>query len=184
MKHWLRIGSLLLVLPFILACDLKTTVDYDRDADFSAVKTYAWAEQEQTEINDLNQKRIVSAVESQLALKGLQPADSKPDIYVAYFTDDDEQVVVDTTHMGYGYGAGMYWDPYWGGGMGMGSSTSTVRKYTEGTLVVDLYDAEKKELVWRGVVTATVNEDPRKLEKQINKGVAKLFKKYPPAEKS
>lgn len=184
MNNWLRIGSLLLVLSFTLACDLKTTVDYDRDTDFSAVKTYAWADQEQTEINDLNQKRVVSAVESQLALKGLKPVDSNPDVYVAYFTDDDEQVEVDTTHMGYDYGPGMYWDPYWGGGMGMGTSTSRVRKYTMGTLVVDLYDADEKQLVWRGAVTATVDEDPRKLEKKINKGVAKLFKKYPPAEKS
>ncbi|UCF38889.1 MAG: DUF4136 domain-containing protein [Acidobacteriota bacterium] len=184
MNNYLRIGSILFLLLFSSACDLKTTVDYDRNADFSAVKTYAWAEQEQAEINDLNQKRIVSAVESQLALKGLKAVDSDPDVYVAYFTDDDEQVVVDTTHMGYGYGPGMYWDPFWGGGMGMSTSTSRVRTYTQGTLVVDLYHADEKQLVWRGVVTATVNEDPRKLEKQINKGVAKLFKKYPPAEKS
>ncbi len=184
MNNYLRIGSILFLLLFSSACDLKTTVDYDRNADFSAVKTYAWAEQEQAEINDLNQKRIVSAVESQLALKGLKAVDSDPDVYVAYFTDDDEQVVVDTTHMGYGYGPGMYWDPFWGGGMGMSTSTSRVRTYTQGTLVVDLYDADEKQLVWRGVVTATVNADPRKLEKQINKGVAKLFKKYPPAEKS
>lgn len=181
MNNGLRIVSLLLVLSFTLACDLKTTVDYDRSVDFSSVKTYAWAEQKQTEINDLNQKRIVSAVESQLALKGLKPVDSNPDVYVAYFTDDDEQVEVDTTHMGYDYGPGMYWDPYWGGGMGMSTSTSRVRKYTMGTLVVDLYDADEKQLVWRGAVTATVDEDPRKLEKKINKGIAKLFKKYPPA---
>ena len=64
--------------------------------------------------------------------------------------------------------------------MGMSTSTSRVRTYTEGTLVVDIYRADKKELVWRGVVTATLDENPRKVEKKINKGVAKLFKKYPP----
>jgi hypothetical protein len=184
MNEWLRIGSLCFFLLFTLACDLKTTVDYDRTADFSAVKTYAWAGREHPEINDLDHRRVISAVDSQLSQKGLQLVESNPDVYVTYFTDDDEQVVVDTTHTGYGYGPDMYWDPYWGGGMGMGSSTSRVHTYTKGTLVVDLYSADEKQLVWRGAVTATVSEDPKKVEKQINKGVAKLFEKYPPAEKS
>jgi hypothetical protein len=83
--------------------------------------------------------------------------------------------VVDTTHYGYGYGAGWYWRGYGG----ISSSTSRVRTYKEGTLIVDIYRAAEKELIWRGTVTGTVSENPQK-EKNINKGVAKVFKKFPP----
>ena len=32
--------------------------------------------------------------------------------------------------------------------------------YTEGTLVIDLVDMAEKELVWRGIATGTVQENP------------------------
>jgi hypothetical protein len=79
---------------------------------------------------------------------------------------------------GYGYGPGWGWG---GGGMGMGSSTTTVRTYEEGTIIVDIYRADDKQLVWRGTVTGTISDDPKKNEKNIVKGIAKLFEKYPPA---
>ena len=109
-------------------------------------------------------------------LKGMKMVESDPDVYVTYHGDDNEQVVVDTTHYGYGYGGGWYW----GGYGGMGTSTSRVRTYKEGTLIVDIYKAAEKELIWRGTVTGTVSENPKENEKKINKGVAKVFKKYPP----
>jgi hypothetical protein len=172
----LTASAALALLLFTVACDIKTSVDYDRNADFSSYKTYAWFDPENPEISDLNHRRILAAVDSNLAAKGLQKADSDPDLYVTYFGDEDEQTVIDTNHYGYGYGAGWYW----GGGMGMASSTSTVRSYTKGTLVVDMYDASKKELVWRGAISGTVSDNPQTNEKNINKGFAKLFKQYPP----
>jgi len=184
MKKLTAVTVLTLLLVFMTGCDLKTTVDYDREADFATIKTYSWDEPDELTITDLNHRRIIAAVDSQLELKGIQKVDSDPDVFVTYFTDDDEQVYVDTTTSGYGYGPGMYWDPYWGGGMGMTTSTSQVRSYTVGTLVVDIYDAEKKQLVWRGVVTATLDDNPKNTEKKINKGVAKLFEKYPPPAKN
>jgi hypothetical protein len=163
-------------LLLLIGCDLKTSVDYDRNADFSVVKTYAWAGRQHPEVSDITHKKIVSAVDAQLSLKGLKQVQSDPDVFLTYHGDDNERTVVDTTHYGYGYGAGWYW----GGYRGMSSSTSRVRTYTEGTLIVDIYRAAEKELIWRGTVTGTVSENPQKNEKNINKGVAKVFKKFPP----
>ena len=81
---------------------------------------------------------------------------------------------MDTTHMDYGFGD----DWYWGGGMG--SSTTQVRTYTQGSLIVDIWDAEKKQLVWRGIGSDTVSSNPESNAKKIDKVVADLFKKYPP----
>jgi hypothetical protein len=165
-----------LLLLTMVGCDLKTSVDYDRNADFSSYKTYDWADPDNPEIDDLTHRRILAAVDDQMQAVGFQKVDSNPDVYVTYFGDDDERTVIDTNNYGYGYGGGWYW----GGGLGMSSSTSTVRTYNVGTLVVDIYDAAKKELVWRGAISGTVSDNPQKNEKNIDKGLVKLFKSYPP----
>ena len=104
--------------------------------------------------------------------KGFQKVGGSPQIYATYHisTQDKKQFVTDS--FGYGYG------PRWGGGMG----TSTTRQvdYTVGTLVVDLWDASTKKLVWRGTATKTVSDDPSKSEKNINEAMAKIFEAYPP----
>ena len=174
----LLIGFSMCALLLMVGCDLKTSVDYDRTADFSGIKSYAWAGRQHPEVSDLTHKRILGAVGGQLELKGVARVDSDPDVYVTYHGDDNERTVVDTTHHGYGYGAGWYW----GGYGGMSTSTSHVRTYTEGTLIIDIYSASAKELIWRGTVTGTVSDNPQTNEKNINKGVAKVFKKFPPKE--
>ena len=162
---------------FVLGCDLATSTDYDREADFSQISTYDWTGERHPEINDLVHNRIVNALRSNLEAKGLKEVDSNPDVFVTYYGDDNERTVIDTMNTGYGYGPGWGWG---GGGMGMGSSTTTVRTYEEGTIIVDIYRAEDKQLVWRGAVTGTISDDPKKNEKNIVKGLAKLFEKYPP----
>ena len=49
-----------------------------------------------------------------------------------------------------------------------------------GSLVVDLVDAKTNELVWRAVASSTIPPDRKKLEKKIQKVVAKMFASYPP----
>ena len=66
---------------------------------------------------------------------------------------------------------------------GMSTSTSRVRIYKEGALVVDIYKADVKELIWRGAITGTISDNPQKNVKNFKKGLAKLFKEYPPKQK-
>ncbi len=170
---------LLVPFLFVLGCDLATSIDYDREADFSQISTFGWTGKQHPEINDLVHNRIVNSLRTQLEAKGIDEVDSNPDVLVTYYGDDNERTVIDTNHFGYGMGPG--WG--WGGGMGMagmGSSTTTVRTYKEGTIIVDMYRAEDKQLVWRGTVTGTISDNPQKNEKNIVKGIAKLFEKYPP----
>ena len=65
----------------------------------------------------------------------------------------------------------------------MATSTTRERRYTVGSLVIDLYDPESKQLAWRGAITATVSDNPKSNEKKIRKGVAKIFKDFPPTPK-
>ena len=61
-----------------------------------------------------------------------------------------------------------------------GESTTTSDTYTVGTLVVDLFDAKTKNLVWRGVSSGMLSDKSDKNIKSLNRGVQKLFQHFPP----
>lgn len=155
----------------------KVTVDYDDQADFTKMSTYGW--QVGAPIpNQLMDQRVIAAVDYHLSMLGYIKTDDTPDVYVTYHATTQEQQRVTTS--GYGYGGGRGWRRYGGG---MGSSTSRVHTYVKGTLIVDIWNAAEKSLMWRGTSTDTLSDKPEKNEKKINKGMEKLFKDFPPEEK-
>lgn len=158
--------------------------DYDKTVDFTKYKTFTfmgWAEESDKILNDLDKKRLLEAFRDELAARGLTKDDANPDVAITLYV-----VVAQKTSttaytnynggMGYGYGR---WG--WGGGYGMGSSTTSYSEddYLEGTVVIDFYDSSTKNLVWQGILTKTVTENPQKREKSIPKNVNKLMYKYP-----
>lgn len=64
----------------------------------------------------------------------------------------------------------------------MSTTTTTSSTINIGTLNLDMYDTAKKEQVWRGAASKTLGsgKDPKKVQKNIDKAMAKLLKKYPP----
>lgn len=168
----------LLVAPAVIVAQ-KTSYDFEKSADFAAFKTYA--HKQGTPVGQsLIDDRIVAAIETQLAAKGLTKAASDPDVFVVYHMAFDKEKDISTYSSGYG-GYGPYgWG--WGGGWAGGSTTTQVRDILMGTLVIDLADAQKGQLVWRGMGVKEVNTraNPEKRDKSINKAVEKIFKNYPP----
>jgi hypothetical protein len=45
--------------------------------------------------------------------------------------------------------------------------------------VIDVLDANKKELVWRGIAKQKLSDEKEKLVDQVNTAVEKLFQQYP-----
>ena len=68
------------------------------------------------------------------------------------------------------------------GGFGT-SATTTVLTYRVGTLVVDIYDAQNKNLVFRGTASDILSDKPEKNEKKLDEAVEKMFKKFRPEGK-
>jgi hypothetical protein len=146
--------------------------DFDHQANFSRYKTYSW--QEVKPPNSLWDSRIKSAVDAQLAAKGWTQVDSGGDVAIVAIATSHTERTLQTFYDGMGGG----WR--WRGFGGMGEATTTEQDYKEGTLLVDLYDAKTKQLIWRGSAEDTVSNNADKNEKNLNKGVAKMFKKFPP----
>jgi hypothetical protein len=165
------IGITLLLASASFAQQVKT--DYDRSADFSHYKTYSW-EKVQTQ-DPLWEGRIKEAVNSALAAKGLTPVASGGDIAIVAIEMTKNQQTLNTFYDGFGGG----WR--WGGGFG--NATTTVDNYKVGTLVVDLFDANSKQIIWRGSSSDTLSDKSDKNIKNLDKGVQKMFEHYPPSGK-
>jgi len=158
----------------------KTTYDFDKTATFTNYRTYALREGTPTK-QSLDDKRIIAAVEAQLAAKGFTRSEN-PDVFVLYHVALDQQQDISSYSTGGAYG------PYgWGYGGGWGATTTDVRvrEIIIGTLAIDMVDAKNKQMVWRGLGTKEidVNAKPEKREENIGKAVEKIFKNYPPKVK-
>ena len=176
-------GLIALLLP-AAAMAQKVSYDYDKTATFAAFKTYA--HKDGTKVGQpLIDDRIVAAIDTQMAAKGFTKVEANPDVFVVYHTTFDKQKDISTFSSGYGGGYGPYGWGY-GGGWGGGSTTTTVRDILMGTLVVDIADARKGELAWRGIGVKEVKTDakPEKRDKSINDAMKKIFKNYPPKQKT
>lgn len=166
--------GILVLLP-ALAFAQKVSYDYDKSANFSGYKTFAL--KEGTKVGDpLVDDRLVAAIESQLAAKGLAKNDTNPDVTVVYHTTFKEQQDISAWNTGGPYG----WR--WGG---MGTTDVRVDQITIGTLVIDVADNANRALVWRGMGTKQV--DPQasadKRDRNIKEAVQKILKNYPPKAK-
>jgi hypothetical protein len=165
------VGVALVLASASFAQQVKT--DYDRTADFSRYKTYSW---EKVQTSDpLWVDRIKEAVNSALAAKGLTPVASGGDIAIVAIEMTKNQQTLNTFYDGFGGG----WR--WGGGFG--NATTTVDNYKVGTLVVDLFDANTKQIIWRGSSSDTLSDKSDKNIKNLDKGVQKMFDHYPPGAK-
>ncbi len=175
-----------LVLFFVLVltgCTSKVYIDYDKQADFTKYRTYAWGEGTSAQ-NPLMDRRIVSAIDEQLAGKGFQKSDVTPDMFVSYHVATTKEVSYTTTSYGYGPSWGSSYGRYGRGlgmwGVGLSAGTATPVTVVKGTLIVDIYEAEQKLLLWRGTGNDTVHADPEKVETQIREVLTEMFEKFPP----
>ena len=183
MQRQLVTAAIVGALTPVLLLAQTVSYDYEKTADFTTFKTYA--HKEGTKVGQpLIDDRIVAAIDAQLAEKGLTKAASNPDLFVVYHMAFDKEKDISTFSSGYG-GYGPYgWG--WGGGWAGGTTTTQVRDILIGTLVIDIADAKKGQVAWRGMGVKEVNTQakPEKRDKSINDAVKKIFKNYPPKQKT
>ena len=166
-------GMMLLFAGASSAQQVKT--DYDRGVNFGQYKTYSW---EQVKTKDaLDVDRIKAAVNAALAAKGWTQVDSGGDVCIMAVEITSNQQTLNTFYDGFGGGWG--WRRFGGGGFG--EATTTTETYKVGTVVVDLFDHKTKQLVWRGSASDTLSNNSDKNIKKLDKGVEKMFKKFPPS---
>jgi len=158
------IGLLLAVSA--LAMEVRT--DFDHHANFSQYKTYSWAKVDTPD--PLWNDRVKEAVDRALTAKGFSQVPAGGDVSVVAVGTTRAKPTLRTFYDGFD---GWMWG-------GFGDATTTVENYTEGTLVVDLFDTNTKHLIWRGSASDVLSGKPEKDEKKLEKAVSKMFEHFPP----
>ena len=177
--------TLIPALFFMIACAFGQDVryNYEHGANFAAYKSYEWVELPGpggAVPDQLIEQAIKRAVDEQLAQKGLNRVEKDGDLKVGYHAIIHEEKGINLSAFGTGGGP---WG--WGGGLGGwdgGAVTGQTSTVPVGMLMIDLYDPAKKQLIWRGDATKSLdlNKNPDKNYRTLQKAMTKLFKNYPP----
>lgn len=178
----LKFSFALLFAVLMTSCSsVRVAADYDREANFESYKTFAFFKTgiDKAEISDLDKRRILRAIETELLAKGFTKSEN-PDILVSIFTKSQQRVDVYNNAWGFGgWGWGGF-GPGWGWGW---NNQPTVSVQSEGTLFIDLIDMKNKELIWQGMGTGVISQKLEKKEERIKEFVSKIMEKYPPENK-
>ena len=181
--------SSLVTAVFLMGCGggLQVDTDYDPQADFASMETYAWAQRtpagddDPRVYNAIVARRLKAGVDNALQAKGFREVSSSPDVYVAWHGAINGKMSYETISNNYGYG----WGRYGSGGWSMGATSyrTHVREWDEGTLLIDFVDARTEELVYRTVGQARLSEvqrTPQESQQAINEAVLKMLADFPP----
>jgi hypothetical protein len=171
MKTQKIVSVLILTLFIFSSCvSVRVSSDYDSKTDFTKYKTFAFYKKgiDKSKISDLDKKRILRAIESELIAKGMTKS-SNPDLLVSIFAKSQKHVNL--------YNNSWYPNYYTGW-------NNNYSRYTEGTLLIDLIDKSGKKLLWQGVGKGFLNTSGKvdKKEARINEFVAEVMKVYPPTK--
>ena len=156
--------------------------DYDRAADFGKYRTYGFVAQAGTDSGDfksLSTQLLQNAASREMEARGYRRADD-PDLLINFKGKLEEKVDVESTpapYYGPGWGYGGWYGAPWGG---WGGTEVTTRRYNVGTLVMDVVDRDKRQVVFQGGVEGVVTKEMMKnREASIDAAVARIFAQYP-----
>ncbi len=176
-----KIALLLLVITAMIGCQtVRVTQDYAIGTNFEQYKTYAYYKKgvDEAEISELDKKRILRAIDAEMATKGFTKSET-PDVLVSIFTDSQERVDVYNNNWGWNVGYGFGW-----GGFGFGGPFgNNVNRTTEGVLFIDLIDSNNKELVWQGEGRAALKSTPEEKVQRTQEMVREILMQFPPQPK-
>jgi len=166
---FMKLFSLALVLILVSCASVRVTSDYDTQATFDNYKTFAFYKPgiDKVEISDLDKKRILRAIESEMLAKGFTKSES-PDLLVNINTKTEKNVDVYSAGIGYG------WGPWYG------NYNRHISSSTNGVLYIDLINAKDKQLVWQGRGSGYLTHNVEKKDARTQEFVTQILAKYPP----
>lgn len=145
----------------------QVSVNYNHNQSFAQYHTYAWGDVDKNRVaNSILAQEAQQDINNALQAKGLTMVqeNQNPDLIVVAGGGAKEQTSYEA----------------WGmRGIGGGVGGITPEQNVEGTLIVNLYDAKAKSLVWRGIAEKTLDKSGEKNQKNVAKAIDKMFKQWP-----
>lgn len=178
-----RLLSVVTVSLVMAACvSLKVGSDFDRSINFSGYRAFAWMPREHHGTrNPLVAQRARDAIQAELTRRGFNYVENAAaaDFVVDYTIGAHERVDIRSYPAPYagpwGWGYPDWWGyPYWG-------NEVDVRNYREGTLSIDVFDAQTHKAVWHGWAKKELSQsDIDRSEAPIRAAVEAVLAEFPP----
>ena len=170
MKHLSYLIAIIATISLMSCNAVSVTQDYDRTANFNTYKTYSYHQKgiDKLKLNDLDKRRILDAVDREMAAKGFTKVSSNADLVVNVLASSTQEVRVDNDMYGYGYYG--YWGP----------RSPYVSDYTSGKIIVDIVDDKRNILVWQGVGNGLNVDNIAAKNERIPEAINNILKKFPP----
>ena len=187
-----------LIIVFLASCSsVQVTNNWDKKVDFKQFKTfsmYPWDKQNDKIINSYDRETITNAIKSEMERRGYKYVEKDGDLIVSNFVtlQNKTDYQAYTNHYGgyagYGGGWGYYGSPWavgygWGPGYG-GQTTVTQVNYTQGTLIIDIFELKSKKLIWQGMGVGTVDDNLAARDRNLPKTISHIFRRFPVTKKS
>lgn len=175
----MKYPSLLFLIILMVSCGAtQVNYDYDKNTDFSAYTTYGYFTDIETGLSQLDERRLMNAMDATLQSKGLLFSE-EPDMLINIYSMVLRAQSNNAVGVGLGGGGGAV-----GGGISVGIPVGGPNLSRE--VKIDLVDAKKDLLIWQAISESTYREEdtPAEKEKKMQELVVKIFEKYPPKSRN
>ncbi|MGA7318697.1 MAG: DUF4136 domain-containing protein [Silvibacterium sp.] len=161
------LAAMLLSITSTIAFGQAVQVNYNHSQSFAQFHTYAWQIEDPNKIaNSILAQVAISDTDTALQGKGFSKVDisANPDLIVVATGGLRQQ----TSYSAWGMR-----------GIGGGMGGITPEQNVEGTLIISIYDAKEKALIWRGIGQDTLSNNGNKNQQIVEKAIQKMFKQWP-----
>ena len=171
----MRILFFSVVLLVLTSCgSARVNYDYDDQTDFTSYATYNYFGDMETGLSELDEKRLMDAMDATLGEKGFMFAE-EPDMFINIKSTVFKAQSANNVGVGLGGGNGGI-----GGGVSIGIPVGGPKMTRE--LKIDFVDSNKDMLIWQAVSESPFREGdtPQEKSEKLQAVVDKIFSKYPP----
>jgi hypothetical protein len=167
MKIKFALCAMIVCVASAAAVGQQVSVNYNHNDSFSQFHTYAWAANNANQIqNSILAQVAQQDIDTAMQGKGFSKVQEsqKPDLILTANGGMKQQ----TSYSAWGMR-----------GIGGGMGGITPQQNVEGTLIVDLYNANTQSLVWRGIAQDTLSNNGNKNQQMVQNAINKMFKQWP-----
>jgi Domain of unknown function (DUF4136) len=174
---------LLVTTGFFISCSpgLRVSSGYDKSADFSAYRTFSLNNLKTSDnVNAQNTQRITNSIKTEMISKGFTENNSNPDLMINVAMVVKNRQSTSSPSYFKGFDGSIQTQVYWGqNGKASGQATAKASKYKDGSLVIDVVDADTKKSVWHGAANAEIGKAPENPDAAISSAVTKIMASFP-----
>ena len=166
--------SIILIVLLASCSSVKVNYDYDKTVDFASYSTYNYYSDMQSGLSQLDEKRLLNALDSTLKARGYRLAE-EPELFINIMSNEFRSAPNNNVGVGLGGGGRNV-----GGGISVGLPLGGPNM--QRSIQIDLVDAQRDALVWQAVAESGLRENasPSVREDKLRAVVKKVFSKFPP----